>query len=210
MPDIVVVGGGGHAKVIISLLKKHGDFRIVGYTDRENRGAVLGIPWIGGDSTLSELIRQDPSCSAAIGVGTVGRGDRRKVLMGQLGAQGFSLPALVSPTAIVNESVEIGKATVVFDGTVINSGTTIGECVIVNTHSTVDHDCSIGSYVHIAPGATLSGQVKLGDEVFLGTGVTVIHGVSICSHCVIGAGAVVIGDCVVPGTYVGVPARRIK
>ena len=210
MSDIVVIGGGGHAKVIVSLLKKRGDYRVVGYTDRENRGAVLGIPWIGGDEVLGELIRQDPSCSAVIGVGTVGRGDIRKKLKARLEALGFALPALVSSDAVVSEAVYIDKATVVFNGAVINSGTTIGECAILNTQSTVDHDCVIGSYVHIAPGATLSGQVKLGDEVFVGAGATVIHGISICPNCVIGAGAVVIEDCMTPGTYVGVPARKIK
>ncbi len=208
MPNIVVIGGGGHAKVIVSLLKKRDDYRIVGYTDWEDRGAVLGVPWIGSDTMLSELIRQDPSCSAAIGVGTVGRGSPRKALLEQLRVHGFGLPAIVSPTAVLNESVEIGIATVAFDGTVINSGTAIGECAILNTHSTVDHDCVIGNYVHIAPGVTLSGQVKLGDDVFVGAGATVIHGVAICPHCVIGAGAVVIEDCVIPGTYVGVPARE--
>jgi len=210
VPDIVVIGGGGHAKVIVSLLKKRGDYRIVGYTDRENRGAVLGIPWIGGDEVLGELIRQDPSCSAVIGVGTVGRGDTRKKLKARLEALGFHLPVLVSSDAVVSEVVYIDKATVVFNGAVINSGTIIGECAILNTQSTVDHDCVIGSYVHIAPGATLSGQVKLGDEVFVGAGATVIHGISICPNCVIGAGAVVIEDCMTPGTYVGVPARKIK
>lgn len=210
MSDIVVIGGGGHAKVIISLLKKRGDYRIVGYTDRENRGPVLSIPWIGSDTVLSELIQRDPSCSAAIGVGTVGRGDPRKALQARLETLGFALPALVSRDAVVNEAVSIGKAAVVFDGAVINSGAIIGECAILNTHSTVEHDCVIGSYVHIAPGATLSGQVRLGDEVFVGAGATVIHGVAICPHCVIGAGAVVIADCVIPGTYVGVPARKIQ
>ena len=210
MPDIVVIGGGGHAKVIISLLKQRGDYRIVGYTDRENRGAVLGIPWIGGDEVLSELIRQDRTCSAAIGVGTLGRGDPRKEIKARLKALGFALPALVSSAAVVSDAVYLGKATVVFNGAVINSGTTIGECTILNTHSTVDHDCMIGNYVHIAPGATLCGQVTLGDEVFVGAGATVIHGVTICPGSIIGAGAVVIEDCVIPGTYVGVPARRVK
>lgn len=210
MPDIVVIGGGGHAKVIISLLKKRGDYRIVGYTDKENRGAVLGIAYLGGDEVLGDLIREGGACAAAIGIGTVGRGDARKAIKARLESLGFYLPALVSSDAVVNEAVSIDDGAVVFDGAVINSGTTIGECAILNTRSAVDHDCVIGSYVHVAPGATLSGQVKLGDDVFVGTGATVIHGVTICPGCVIGAGAVVIADCSIPGTYVGVPARRIK
>ncbi len=210
MPDIVVIGGGGHAKVIISLLKQRGDYRIVGYTDKENRGPVLGIPCLGGDEVLSGLTHQGSACAAAIGLGTVGRNDVRKAIQVRLEALGFALPALVSRDAIMSEAVGLGQATVVCNGAVVNSGTRIGDCSILNTHCTVDHDGVIGHHVHIAPGATLCGQVNLGDEVFVGAGATVIHGVTICPRCIIGAGAVVIADCVIPGTYVGVPARRVK
>ena len=36
MPEVVVIGGGGHAKVLISVLRK-ADYSVSGYTDVEDR-----------------------------------------------------------------------------------------------------------------------------------------------------------------------------
>ncbi len=44
MGRIVVIGGGGHAKVVINVLKKSG-YSIVGYTDHGDRGVILGITY---------------------------------------------------------------------------------------------------------------------------------------------------------------------
>ena len=42
--EIVVVGGGGHAKVVISILRKLEGYRILGYTDLKDNGALIGVP----------------------------------------------------------------------------------------------------------------------------------------------------------------------
>ena len=95
-------------------------------------------------------------------------------------------------------------------GAVINPGTHIGKGCIINTCSSVDHDCIVGDYVHIAVGSHLCGTVIVGDGTWIGAGATVSNNVSICTNCIIGAGAVVVNDIKECGTYVGVPARRIK
>jgi sugar O-acyltransferase (sialic acid O-acetyltransferase NeuD family) len=210
MPDIVVLGGGGHAKVLISVLKRLQTYAVLGYTDPEDNGVVLGVPYLGTDEVLDTVRASRPSCAAAIGIGTVRpsplRAERRRFLE----KLGFALPPIVSPAATVNEDVSIGEGTVVFDGVVINPGCRIGDCVILNTHCTVEHDCRVEDYVHVAPGATISGGVRVGAGSMVGAGATVIHSVSICEDCLIGAGATVTEDIVEPGVYVGTPARRIR
>lgn len=95
-------------------------------------------------------------------------------------------------------------------GVIINSGTSIGKGVICNTACTIDHDCKIGDFNHISVGSHLCGTVFTGEHDWVGAGVTVSNNINICAECVIGAGAVVIKNVFESGTYVGVPARKIK
>ena len=72
-----------------------------------------------------------------------------------------------------------------------------------------DHDAQVGDHSHIAPQAALGGGVRVGRRVLLGAGALVLAGLRICDGAVIGAGAVVRAPILEPGTYAGVPARRI-
>jgi UDP-perosamine 4-acetyltransferase len=209
MADIIVLGGGGHAKVLISTLKKLG-YRVLGYVDPKDCGELLGIAHLGSDDILTRVRDRHPTCDAAIGVGKIdAASDLRYRLFTQLLSLGFGLPPIVSPQAMVNEETSLGAGTVVFDGAVVNSGTVVGVCCILNSNSTVEHDCRLGDNVHIAPGATLSGGVVLGDNCMVGTGANIIQGVHVGPGCMIGAGATVVRNLVEPGNYAGVPARRI-
>jgi sugar O-acyltransferase (sialic acid O-acetyltransferase NeuD family) len=208
--SIVVIGGGGHAKVLISVLKKLKDFRIIGYTDINNNGEILGIKYLGDDSVLGKLISNGCAMCAVLGIGKTEKANCRKRIIANLKKLGFQLPVIISPDALVNEDVKIGDATVVFDGVIINSGSRVGEAVILNTNSTIEHDCSIGDFTHIAPGVTLSGNVEIGENSFIGVASTIIHGIKVVENCIIGAGSVVIRNCRTSGTYVGNPGKKIK
>jgi sugar O-acyltransferase (sialic acid O-acetyltransferase NeuD family) len=207
--SVVVIGGGGHAKVLIGVLRKL-PWTIAGYVDPRDAGPVLGVPHAGGDEVLPALLARDPGCAAAIGVGKVDASPRRASIQAAAEALGYQFPTFVSPDAVVNVEVELGAGTSVFDGAVINSGVVAGPTCIVSTNATVEHDCRLGTNVHIGPGATVSGGVTIGDHTFLGAGAVVIHGRRIAPGCLVGAGAVVIDDLIEPGTYVGNPARRIR
>lgn len=209
MDRMVVIGGGGHAKVLICVLKKSG-YDIAGYTDRQDKGLILGAPYLGDDGILAEMIRKDAGCRAVIGIGKIDTSDLRFRLQNELLALGYGFPPVVSPHAVVNEEVRLGAGTAVLDGVVVNSGSHIGRACIINTNSTVEHDCRIGDNVHIAPGATLSGGVVIGANSMIGTGTTVIQGVAIGADCLVGAGSTVVKDITTPGIYAGSPARKIR
>ena len=205
--EIIVIGGGGHAKVIISLIKKIEGWHLLGYLDDENKGKILGSQYLGNDKHLKILKEKHPDCAAAIGVGSVAVSDKRRKIKEHLEASGFHLPALVSPAAVVNEEVPIGQAAVILDGVVVGAGTKIGEGVILNTSCSVDHDCQIGDFVHVAPGVIVSGGVVVGKNCLLSTGCVVIQYRTIADNCLIGAGATVVDDCLKEGCYLGTPAR---
>jgi sugar O-acyltransferase (sialic acid O-acetyltransferase NeuD family) len=210
MDAIVAVGGGGHAKVVLGILKKLKRYRIVGYTDLHDRGKVLGVPYLGSDGDLASLSAREESLKAVLAVGQVSVGITRHEIWTRVNSPALCFPAIVSPDAIVNEEVSIGNSAVVMDGAVINCGAMIGQGAIVNTDSTIEHDVVISDWVHVAPGATISGGTNIGRYSMVGAGATVIEGISITEGCIIGAGAVVVRDLTIAGTYVGCPAHRIK
>ena len=208
MGKIIIVGGGGHAKAVITIIKKIKKYRLLGYVDVKDQGTILGVPYLGDDQKLPGLLKRNPRCGAVLGVGYVVISPKRRELSDKLRKIGFQLPAIVSPTAVINEEVTIGGGTVVHDNVVVNSGTHIGECAIINNASSIDHDCRIGDFVHIAPGVILSGGVVVGNDSLLGVGCRVLQYKTIGQNCIIGAGAAVIKDCLKPGVYVGIPAKN--
>jgi len=203
---IVVVGAGGHGKVIISMLQRGDAYSVCGYVDPTDSGPVLDVPHLGDDSMLAEIAQK---CgNAVIGVGSLGDVRARVAAFERCRAAGFDMPAITAPTAVSGHHVAIGDGTVLMDGVVVQPGTQIGHCAILNTRSSIDHDCRIGDFAHIAPGATLSGEATIGDRAHVGTGATIIQGIRVGERCIIGAGAVVVEDCEAGQTYTGVPATR--
>ncbi len=209
MEKILIIGGGGHAKVIISILKKLNLYDIMGYTDLENKGEILGVPYLGNDESLNSLF-SNGVINAVIGLGQIKSSALRRKIVDICKHIGFNLPTIVSPNAIINEDVDIGNGTVVMDGVTINSGSTIGECSIINTNASIDHDCTIGDFTHIAPGVTLSGEVNVGNDVLIGTGSNIIQQINITDKTIISAGSTVLKSINKKGVYRGNPANLIK
>ena len=207
MIDILIVGGGGHAKVLAALLKKHRDWNPIGYTDSEDNGSLLGLPYLGTDRVISALVSEKSLRYAVIGIGLVGLTEPRTLVIKKIQSMRLSFPPICSPNAVINEDVKVGDGSIVMDGAVIQPGVEIGSFCIINTGATVDHDCNIGNYVHIAPGVTLSGSVHLGHKILVGTAASVLQGIRITDNVIIGAGAMVVSDIDICGTYLGVPAK---
>jgi sugar O-acyltransferase (sialic acid O-acetyltransferase NeuD family) len=210
MQEIIVIGGGGHARVIISILRKLKKYSIRGYTDELDCGELLGIPYLGADKEIASMTFESAPANAVLAVGQIRLGKLRHSIWSRLNALPLIFPKIVSPNAIVNEDVAMGDAVVVMDGAIINTGAKLGTGVIVNTHSTVEHDVTLADWVHVAPGATISGGTTIGRFSLIGAGATVTEGKSIAAETIIGAGATVVHDLAEPGVYVGTPARRIK
>jgi sugar O-acyltransferase (sialic acid O-acetyltransferase NeuD family) len=206
--SVVVIGGGGHATVVMAVLVRLPEFHTLGYVDPRDCGEPFGIQRLGGDEVLPDLSAGGQT-AAVLGVGKVRAGLHRVSLLDRLGEMGFALPVVVAPSAQIGSGSCLGPGTVVMDGVVIQPGCVVGRAGILNTGAVVDHDCVLGDDVHIGPSATLSGNVRVGDGCMIGVGAAVIQGVRISSGCTIGAGAAVVRDCTEPGVFVGVPARRI-
>jgi sugar O-acyltransferase (sialic acid O-acetyltransferase NeuD family) len=210
MTPLVLVGGGGHAKVVASVLARQRDrFTPIGYTDTANHGPLLTLRHLGTDEALPELARCHPGLCAAITVGFVRHPSPRRGIAERLREVGIAMPAIVSPEALVDAGVPLGAGAQVLDRVIVNPGASIGAGAILNTACLIEHDVQVGDYTHVAPGAVVSGGAVIGSDVLVGANATVLQGVSICDGCIIGAGAVVTRRLEQPGTYVGAPARRV-
>ena len=209
MDKIVVIGGGGHAKVVISILKKINTYEIVGYTDVKNRGEILVVQYLGSDSVLKNLYKNGIK-NAVLGLGFIESNKKRKNVLKEISNIDFNYPAIISNNAVINEDVTTGMGTVIMDGVVINAGTKIGKFCIINTRSSIDHDCMIKNHTHIAPGVTLSGGVEIGNNVLIGAGATIIQYKKVVDNAIIGAGSTVVDDINEPGLYGGVPAKLLN
>lgn len=207
---IFIIGGGGHAKVIISIIKKIPEFELLGYVDNNNYGDILGCKYIGNDEKfLTEKVK-NKNYLAVLGVGAITINKKREEIFNKYKKIGFNFPPIISPSSIINEDVEINEGTVIFDKVVINSGSKIGACSIINTASVVEHDCVIGDFAHICPGSIVSGGVKIGKHTFVGAGSVLKQYIEVTDECIIGSGSTVINDIKESGVYVGSPARKIK
>lgn len=203
-PRLIVLGAGGHAKVVIETFLEAGEYEIVGLLDQdETPRTVLGLPVIGSDKQLPALAETGIRHAFP----AIGDNDLR-VKLGRLAVSaGFQLATAISPRAHVSRSASIGSGVLIVAGAAINAEAKIGDMAIVNTNATVDHDCRVGLGAHIAPGATLAGQVAIGERAFIGAGASIIPKITVGDAATVGAGSCVIRDVSDGKLVYGVPAR---
>lgn len=206
---ILVIGGGGHAKVLINcLLLKQMNILGILESDFSKMGQeILGIPIIGPDDAIFEC---DPSEVLLVNaIGSTRSLALRSDIFRKFKNLGYSFSSVVHPSAIVAADVVMGEGVQIMAGVIVQPGCQIGADSVINTRASLDHDCCIGEHVHIAPGVVLSGGVSIGQQTHLGTGSVVIHNITIGSHCMVAAGAVVTRN-LKPGVRaMGVPAKEV-
>lgn len=208
---VIGLGAGGHAKVIIELLRLVGGYDLVGLLDPKQQlwgHEVLGVPVLGDDSMLPELYDQGLR-HVFVGMGSIGDTAPRKRLFLHARELGFQMVPAIHPLAWVSPSADIGHGPTIMAGSVINAEAKLGDNVIVNSGAIVEHDCVIGHHVHIATGAKLAAMVAIEQGAHIGIGASIRQRVHIGANAVIGAGAAVVKDVPADTTVVGVPARGL-
>ena len=196
---LIIIGAGGHGKVIADIALKIGYTDIV-FADDNAVGYCMGFPIICKSINLEQ--QNDGKTDFIV---AVGNNEIRKRIAEQ---HNLNWITLIHPSAQIGTSVKIGVGTVVMAGAVINSCATIGDHCIVNTCAVVEHDNRINSYVHISPNAALGGTVSVGEGTHIGIGASVKNNIEICKNCTIGAGAVVVNNIVKESVYIEIPAKK--
>lgn len=204
MKTLVVVGAGGHGKVVADAAEASGRWQNIVFVDKRWPELKSCAHWL----VVAQNVNDFPSAEYLDFIVAIGDNRTRARVFGQCVEAGLNPVSIIHPSAVISRYAEIGLGSVVFAGSVINIGAKLGICTIVNTGATIDHDCEIGEYVHISPGANLAGEVTVGYFSWIGIGASVKQCLTITGDVVVGAGACVVSNILDPGTYVGVPAIK--
>lgn len=201
--SVVIIGASGHGKVIADIIVNSGD-KVLGFLDDADdvQGKkIIGFPVLGKIADYDNY----RDCEFVIAIGNP---YIREKISNELPVKWYTA---IHPTAVISSlDVEIGEGTVIMANAVVNPSARIGKHCIINTGAIVEHDNILEDFVHLSPNVTLAGIVKVGKSTHIGAGSCTKQVLNIASDCIIGAGSVIVKDITESGTYVGVPARKIK
>lgn len=188
MPQIVLIGAGGHARACIDVIEYQKKYRIVGLIGQlqEVKSVHLNYEVIGVDDDMERIVQT--SSHALITIGQIKTASLRENLYEKARYVGFEMPVIISPRAYVSRHARIGAGSIVMHGVTIGPNVDIGENCIVNSGAIIEHDSKIEGHCHISTGAILNGGVSVGGGSFVGSGCVIKEGVSIGKACVVGAG----------------------
>lgn len=209
MTKLLIIGGGGHAKVVadVALSMRHWESLIFVDDRYPVLKQVLGFPVLGRSADLQEIIVKENIKEAFV---AIGNNLRRLSLLDQCRKFGLAIPNLIHPSAIISPFAKLGEGILIMPQTVINCAANLGSGCIINTAAIIEHDCILSDGVHISPNAALAGGVQIGHGSWVGIGSSIKEQIKIGENVIIGAGSVVIRDVRDNCTIAGVPASFIK
>ncbi|MDN3679450.1 acetyltransferase [Vibrio tapetis subsp. quintayensis] len=185
---IVMIGGGGHASVLIDILLQQGKeiLAVVSPEDISQRAVFSGITHLKNDDDVLDFPKDQ--VRLVNGVGMMPRSGLKRKVNEYFLSLGYQFETVISNSALVSpfSNVEVGAQ--ILSMSIVQAGSTIGSHCIVNTGALIEHDCNVGAYTHIAPKATLCGQVVTEENAYIGAGAVVIQGLSIGQGAVVGSG----------------------
>lgn len=205
--DVVIIGAGGHAKVIADIIIKSGD-NLLGFLDDNIELDTIIIEDYMIMGKVEDCIKISEINPDACFIIAIGNNQTRKKIAETY--KDINYYTAIHPSSQIAIDVEIAEGSSIMANTCINSSAKIGKHCIINTASIVEHDNQINNYVHLSPNVTSCGTVTIGELTHIGAGTTIKNNINITAECIIGAGAVVVKEIEEKGTYVGVPAKKIK
>lgn len=209
--EIIVIGSGGHARVVIDILQEMDNCRIIGITSTtlKQGDQFQGYAVLGDDSILP-LYRQKNVNFVAMGVGGYRDNNTRTMLFENIKKLGFEFVNAIHPRSFVSKTSRIGEAVTIFPGVIINTDVTIGNNVIIATGATIDHESIIGDNVLISAGVTVGAYANVRNGSLLALGSKVISGIEIGLNSLVAAGAVVVSDVGDNKKVFGLPAKELS
>ncbi|MHB1126568.1 MAG: acetyltransferase [Bacillota bacterium] len=206
---VIILGAGGHAKVLIDALRKQ-SIPILGITEKHKKAQnehIKDIEILGDDEVIFKY--SPKNIRLVNGLGSVKTTLNRQLIFEYFKRKGYVFTSVIHPNSIIASDVLLLEGVQIMAGAIIQSGAKIGMNTILNTRASIDHDCIIGDHVHLAPGVVLSGGVTVGYGTHIGVGATVIQGITIGTNALISAGSLVIKDVMDESKVMGVPAKEV-
>lgn len=209
---IIIIGAGGHARVIADTLVCAGSI-VMGFVDKDgsrNGQEMLGLPIMGGEDVLASF---DPDAvRLVVGIGSIGNRsalELRQQISERLRGDGWTLAGVRHPSVIVSPTAKIAVDAQIMAGAIVQVGAEIGTGAIVNTGAVIEHDSIVGPYSHVSIGTVLCGDTRIGSCSHIGAGAVVKQGISLGDGITVGIGSVVISNHDGGVTLIGNPAKEM-
>ncbi len=210
MEKIVILGGGSFIGNLINYIESMNCFDIVGYTDTNDLGEILGVPYLGSDKILYDLYANGIR-NAALGIGNrLSNTIIRKKVVSNAKEIGFIFPVIKGSNVIVHRGASIAEGAIIRDAAIIQSNCKIGAFVMIGDNVVISHDTTISDFAQVVTGSIIGNSNTIGDSAFIGFNSVTVNKISIAPEVAIGAKSLVNKDCVKKGLYFGQPAQFIK
>lgn len=206
MKKLVILGAGGHARVVADCAQAMNKYKDIVFIDDSFPERKKNLAW----PIVDKLAHWKDYIESAEFIVAIGNNDVRLSLSLDILKHNGILANIIHPQAIISPHISLGLGNMIFAGAIINAGSTIKTATIINTAATVDHDCILENGVHLSPGVNLAGTVHIGEKSWLGVGSNVIQCTKIAANTQTGAGTTVIKNTEANSLYVGTPAKRIR
>ena len=111
---------------------------------------------------------------------------------------------------IMDDNIQVGVGSFIGANSILTTNIKLGNHTLLNRGNHIGHDSVAGDFFSMMPNAVVGGNVTLGDNVYLGSCSNIREKINITSDVLIGMNAAVVKDITENGTYVGVPAKKLK
>jgi UDP-N-acetylbacillosamine N-acetyltransferase len=200
--NISIIGAGGHTRALLPIIRKtfkYSELLICDKTSCDQNESLLGV----------QVVSDERIVDSKYLIISIGENARREYFFKEFNEK-IIKKNLFGKNVLIDDVVDMGVSNQIMSNVFINSCVRIGDNNIINTGSILEHEVTIGNNNHIAIGAKLCGRVTIGNKCMIGAGANIIDNLNITDDVIIGAGATVIYDIEKSGTYVGIPAIKVK
>ncbi|MGL4800925.1 MAG: hypothetical protein ACRC18_01550 [Cetobacterium sp.] len=170
MEKVIIIGAGGHGRVVIDVALCNPNLEVIGFLDDGNIEDILDVPRLGKILDIENF--KEFKFHIAIGNNSL-----RKELTEKIKAE--NLITIIHSTTYICRDVEVGKGCFIGANTIINSKSKLENSVIINTGSIIEHDCILENYSYLSYGALLGSGVTIKEKVYIDMGEVVKRGLII-------------------------------
>jgi sugar O-acyltransferase (sialic acid O-acetyltransferase NeuD family) len=211
MKNILLFGGGLHARYCIDIIEKEGKYQVAGITDpyQEEGTELYGYRVVGRQEQLPRLIAEYNIYGGLIAIGDNWTRKHVRDVIRSI-KRDFVFVNAIHPSTLVGRSVEFGVGIVIMAGCIINPGARIGNFCFLATGAKVGLYNVMHDFSSVSANSVTGEEVEIGEFAAITLGVTVVNGLKIGDNSVTGAGSLVLED--VPNNVLayGSPARVIR
>ena len=157
--EVVIIGAGGHSKVVADIVIKSGD-KVLGFLDdnlKKKTKIIENYQVLGKIEKCLDLQKEKKELYFIIAIGD---NHIREEIYSKYKLNYYTA---IHPNSNIGLEVKIGQGTVIMSNVCINSSTQVGKNCIINTGAIIEHDNEIDDYVHVSPNATLCRNSKSGE-----------------------------------------------